>query len=81
MYCNIAPNPESAPNADQIVQWILEHPDQCPPLPTGPYMTRANVNDFDADSDSDSGSSDTVEGSSVNDIPVIFLEYSVTKLF
>lgn len=49
------------PNAEQVVQWILEHPDQCPDA--GGASTRANLNDFDADSDSDSASTDTVEES------------------
>lgn len=50
-----------APNAEQVVQWILEHPDQCPTGATS--ARRSNLNDFDADSDSDSASTDTVEES------------------
>lgn len=64
------PSDAPHPTAEQIVQWILEHPDQCPVL-SGPSSARANTADFDADSDSDSGSTDTVEGgSSVNEGPV-----------
>lgn len=51
----------TVPTADQIVQWILEHPSECPVVPSNTQYP-----DFDADSDSDS--SDTVEGaSSTND--------------
>lgn len=62
------PSDTTHPTAEQIVQWILEHPDQCPVLSGA---SRVNTSDFDADSDSDSGSTDTVEGgSSVNEGPV-----------
>lgn len=61
---------DSLPSADQIVQWILEHPDQCPPLPGSSNKPQSsNVNDFTViDSDSDSGSTDTVEGSTTNEV-------------
>lgn len=50
------------PNVDQIVQWILEHPDQCPPL-----QNASKQNDLNGDSDSDCGSIDTVECFCAND--------------
>lgn len=62
---------DSLPTADQIVQWILEHPDQCPPLPgsSNKPLPNTTVNDFTViDSDSDSGSTDTVEGSTTNEV-------------
>ena len=55
-------------NAEQIIQWILEHPDQFPPL-QGRRLTRSRARDFDADSDSESISSDTVEGSTGSSLP------------
>lgn len=59
---------ETPPNADQIVQWILEHPDQCPALPRS-SSKQNNANNFSGiDSDSDSGSTDTVEGSTTNEV-------------
>lgn len=55
--------PDHQPNIDQIVQWILEHPDQCPPL-----QNAAKSNDLNGgDSDSDCGSIDTVECFFVSD--------------
>lgn len=53
---------DSLPNVDQIVQWILEHPEQCPPL-----HNTAKQTDLNGDSDSDCGSIDTVECFCVND--------------
>lgn len=51
----------AVPTVEQIVQWIIEHPSECPVVPSHPRSAT-----FDGDSDSDS--SDTVEGgSSIND--------------
>lgn len=61
----VVPVDGTQPTAEQVVQWILEHPDQCPALLGGSSsQARSNTNDFDADSDSDSASTDTVEGGS-----------------
>lgn len=57
----VANQSDNPPNIDQIVQWILEHPDQCPPLTNTPKQSDPN------DSDSDCGSIDTVECFCVND--------------
>ncbi len=54
-------NISNLPNVDQIVQWILEHPDQCPPL-----QNASKQSDLNGDSDSDCGSIDTVECFYVN---------------
>lgn len=73
---------DSLPTADQIVQWILEHPDQCPQLPGSSNKQMQNtVNDFGViDSDSDSGSTDTVEGSTTNEVSFFgFLFISIRK--
>lgn len=71
----VVPVDGTQPTAEQIVQWILEHPDQCPALVGGSSsQARTNANDFDADSDSDSASTDTVEGgSSANESSVCVL--------
>ncbi|XP_055844671.1 probable E3 ubiquitin-protein ligase HERC2 isoform X2 [Episyrphus balteatus] len=69
---------EVPPTPEQIVQWILEHPDLCPPMPStskgsvydtdGSSMMKIGRHDPEADSDNDStDSSDTVEGSSIQD--------------
>lgn len=61
------------PTVEQIVQWILEHPSECPVVPSN---TRSAG--FDCDSDSDS--SDTVEGgSSMNDGLVFLQQWRVKK--
>lgn len=42
------------PTAEQIIQWILEHPDLCPPLagPSGYTPAQIPENNFDSDSES-----------------------------
>lgn len=54
----------AVPTVEQIVQWILEHPTDCPVVPSN--ARGGGAHEFDGDSDSDS--SDTVDGgSSMND--------------
>lgn len=77
----VVPVDSAQPTAEQVVQWILEHPDQCPAL-LGGSSSQARSNDFDADSDSDSASTDTVEGgSSANESSVCILPNNLCLWF